>query len=138
MAQVDEQLTVRIENGRPFDGLGAPVRRLVHPKTVGSKLLGVSICLMAPGDEIRRHRHDYEEAYYVISGYGTMHLEGPGEIALEPGMCVYVPPERVHGQVNDGDEPLHILCALAPPPVEGDSPRFATDEGTHDDGPGTR
>ena len=31
----------------------------------------------------------------------------------------------VAGQVNDGAEPLHILCALAPPPVMGDPPRFA-------------
>ena len=121
-------MTVGIEEGRRFDALGAPVRRLIHPTTVGSKLLGVSICLMEPGDEIRRHRHDYEEAYFVIRGRGTMYLEGAGDIALEPGISVYVEPERVHGQVNDGDEPLHILCSLAPPPVEGDAPRFAASE----------
>lgn len=115
---------VAVADGRPFDALGAPVRRLVHPKTVGSKLLGVSICLMEPGDEVRRHHHDYEEAYFVISGKGRMYLEGESEIALEPGLSVYVEPGRVHGQVNDGDEPLHILCSLAPPPVEGDPPLF--------------
>jgi quercetin dioxygenase-like cupin family protein len=118
-------LALRIEDGRPFDALGAPVRRLVHPKTVGSQLLGVSICLMEAGDEVRRHRHSYEEAYFVVRGRGLMYLEGEGEIRLEPGLSVYVPPERVHGQVNDGDEPLHILCSLAPPPVEGEPPRFA-------------
>jgi mannose-6-phosphate isomerase-like protein (cupin superfamily) len=116
---------VRIDEGRPFDALGATVRRLIHPNTVGSKLLGVSICLMEPGDEIRRHRHSYEEAYFVVRGSGAMYLEGEGSIRLEPGLSVYVPPERVHGQVNDGDEPLHIICSLAPPPVEGDPPRFA-------------
>jgi quercetin dioxygenase-like cupin family protein len=119
---------VAISEGRLFDALGAPVRRLVHPKTVGSRLLGVSICLMEPGDEVRRHFHDYEEAYFVITGTGRMYLEGAGEIALEPGLSVYVAPGRVHGQVNDGDEPLHILCSLAPPPVEGDAPRFASPE----------
>ena len=30
---------------------------------------------------------------------------------------LYVAPGRVHGQVNDGDQPLRILCSLAPPPV---------------------
>jgi quercetin dioxygenase-like cupin family protein len=119
---------VRIDEGRSFDELGAPVRRLVHPKTVGSKLLGVSICLMEPGDEIRRHRHSYEEAYFVVRGSGAMYLEGEGFIRLEPGLSVYVQPERVHGQVNDGDEPLHIICSLAPPPVEGDPPRFAEEQ----------
>ncbi len=117
--------TIRIEQGRPFDALGAPVRRLVHPNTVGSHLLGVSICLMEPGDRIREHSHDYEEAYFVLRGRGVMTLEGVGEIRLEPELTVYVPPGRVHGQVNDGDEPLHIVLALAPPPVEGDPPRFA-------------
>ena len=121
-------LAVRVEDGRPFDALGAPVRRLVHPNTVGSRLLGLSICLMAPGDRIRRHRHDYEEAYFVTRGTGVMYLEGEGDIRLEPGVAVYVPAERVHGQVNDGDEPLHIVCALAPPPVEGAPPRFVEDE----------
>ena len=120
-------LVVRVDEGRPFDALGAPVRRLVHPKTVGSQGLGVSICLMEPGDEVRRHSHDYEEAYFVLRGSGTMTLEGEGEIRLEPNLSVYIPPGRVHGQVNDGAEPLHILCSLAPPPVEGEPPRFAED-----------
>ena len=116
---------VRVEEGRLFDALGAPVRRLVHPKTVGSHQLGVSICLMEPGDVVRRHRHSYEEAYFVVTGTGTMYLEGVGDIRLEPGLSVYVAPERVHGQVNDSNEPLEILCSLSPPPVEGDPPRFA-------------
>jgi quercetin dioxygenase-like cupin family protein len=120
---------VAIDDGRLFEALGAPVRRLVHPKTVGSRQLGVSICLMQPGDEVRRHHHDYEEAYFVIRGTGRMYLEGEEEIALEPGLSVYVEPGRVHGQVNDGDEPLHILCSLAPPPVEGDQPLFADGAG---------
>ena len=47
------------------------------------------------------------------------------DLELEPGLSVYIAPDRVHGQVNDGAEPLHILCALAPPPVMGDPPRFA-------------
>ncbi len=119
---------IRIDEGVLFDALGAPVRRLVHPNTVGSKLLGVSICLMEPGDEIRRHSHDYEEAYFVLRGTGRMYLEGEGEIRLEPNLSVYIAPGRVHGQVNDGTEPLHILCSLAPPPVIGDPPRFAEGE----------
>jgi quercetin dioxygenase-like cupin family protein len=120
-------LAVRREDGRLFDALGAPVWRLVHPATVGSRQLGVSLCEMQPGDVVRRHSHDYEEAYYVIGGTGTMTLEGEGEIRLEPGLAVYIPSGRVHGQVADGDEPLQILCALSPPPVEGDPPRFAED-----------
>lgn len=127
MSQADRAV-VRLEDGRPFDALGARVVRVIHPKTVGSDQLGVSLCLMKPGDEVRRHSHDYEEAYYVLSGTGRMYLEGHEEIRLEPGLAVYVEPGRVHGQRNDGDEPLQILCALSPPPVEGVVPTFADEE----------
>ena len=115
---------VRRDEGRRFDALGAPVYRLVHPKTVGSVGLGVSLCVMEPGQEVRRHRHAYEEAYYVLRGTGLMHLEGHDPIRLTPGLSVYVASNRVHGQVNDGDETLEILCSLAPPPVEGEAPEF--------------
>jgi quercetin dioxygenase-like cupin family protein len=120
-----DRLVVRPGQGRRFDALGAPVFRLVHPLTVGSENLGVSLCEMEPGSEIRRHSHDYEEAYYVLAGTGLMYLESAEAIRLEPGLSVYVPAGRVHGQVNDGTEELRILCALSPPPVEGEPPRFA-------------
>lgn len=116
------------EEGRRFDALGAPVYRLVHPKTVGSVALGVSLCVMEPGQEVRRHRHAYEEAYYVLRGTGLMHLEDHDPIRLVPGLSVYVASNRVHGQVNDGHETLEILCSLAPPPVEGDAPDFVDAE----------
>ena len=118
-------LVIRQEEGRLFEALGAPVWRLVHPKTVGSSQLGMSICLMAPGDEIRRHSHDYEEAYFVLRGAGSMYVEGEPPIDLEPGVAVYVPSGRVHGQVADRGQPLDIILALTPPPVEGEPPRFA-------------
>jgi quercetin dioxygenase-like cupin family protein len=116
--------TVRLEEGRVFTGLGAEVRRLVHPSTVGSKNVGVSICLMNPGEEIMTHRHDYEEAYFVVRGSGKMYLEGESQIQLEPGLSVYIAPGQVHGQVNDGADALHILCSLSPPPTEGVTPEL--------------
>ncbi len=122
---------IHVSEGRPFDGLGAPVRRLIHPKTVGSKGLGVSVADMPPGSRVRRHRHAYEEAYYVISGHGRMYLEGePDEIELHPGLLVYVSAGRAHGQLNDGSEPLRILCSLAPPPVEGEVPELLDEAGS--------
>jgi quercetin dioxygenase-like cupin family protein len=120
-----DELMIRADQGRLFHGLGAPVYRLVHPLTVGSRNLGVSLCRMAPGDEIRRHSHQMEEAYFVMAGTGVMYLEGVGDVRLGPGLAVYIPSNRVHGQVNDGDEMLEIVCSLSPPPVEGEPPRFA-------------
>ena len=120
-----DKLTVRIDEGRVFDGLGVRVTRLIHPLTVGSVGLGVSYCVMQPGDEARRHYHENEEAFFVLEGEGTMYLAGVGDIHLEPGLAVYAPSNRVHGIVNDSAGELRLMTALSPPPVEGAPPQFA-------------
>jgi quercetin dioxygenase-like cupin family protein len=117
--------TIDVGEGRNFMALGCQVERLVHPLTVGSRQLGVSIVHMAPGDRVKRHRHEYEEAYYIIEGTGVMYLEGVGDIELVPGRSVYVPPQTIHGQVNTSeDQRLLILCSLSPPPPEGGLPEM--------------
>jgi mannose-6-phosphate isomerase-like protein (cupin superfamily) len=120
-----ERLVLRLEEGRTFDALGVRVTRLIHPLTVGSEQLCVAYTVMQPGDEVRRHHHDNEEGFFVVSGEGTMYLAGVGDVHLEPGLAVYAPPNRVHGIVNDGAGELHVLTALSPPPVEGAAPSFA-------------
>ncbi len=111
--------------GPNFFGLGARVERLIHPVTVGSDQVGLSMAMMEPGDVVKRHRHSYEEAYYVVRGHGVMYLEGEGEIDLFPGRSVYIASMRIHGQRNTStDEVLQIVCALAPPPLIGDVPEL--------------
>jgi len=118
-------LVVDIGEGRDFFGLGARVHRLVHPRTVGSEQIAVSVAMHGPGERVKRHRHPYEEAYYVIEGEGTMYMEGVGEIELRPGRSVYIPPNTIHGQVNTAaDADLRILCSLSPPPAEGETPEL--------------
>jgi quercetin dioxygenase-like cupin family protein len=121
----EDHPVIDVGQGRDFHGLGVRVERLVHPRTLGSDRLGVSMAHMAPGERVKRHRHDYEEAYFVVQGEGVMYLEGVGDIELRPGRSVYVAPGRIHGQVNTSDDTeLHILCSLSPPPVEGDVPEL--------------
>jgi len=119
-----EKLTVRIEEGRRFDGLGIAITRLIHPLTVGSDQLCVAYCVFEPGQETRRHYHANEEGFFVLEGEGTMYLDGVGDIRLEPGLAVYAPSNRAHGIRNDGPGQLRILTALSPPPVEGEPPTF--------------
>lgn len=110
--------------GLNFLGLGARVERLVHPVTVGSDRVGLSVCVMEPGEVIKRHRHSYEEAYFVVEGRGLMYLEGEGDIELFPGRSVYIASMHIHGQRNTSDEVLKIVCALAPPPPAGEIPEL--------------
>ena len=106
---------IRIRDGMDYRGIGALVKRLVHPRTTGSQNLGVSILFMAPGDEIVIHNHPYEEAYFILEGEGEMTL-GDEAIQLEKYLSIYVPPNTMHGQKNTGDTTLVILCSLTPPP----------------------
>jgi quercetin dioxygenase-like cupin family protein len=129
----DPSPVIDASGGREFLALGALVKRLIHPLTCGSDQLGVSLCLMEPGERILRHRHPYEEAYYVVEGTGRMYLEGEGEVLLKPARSVYIRPMRVHGQINAGPEPLVIVCSLSPPPVEGQVPELMG--GEPEDGP---
>ena len=105
-----------------FDELGSPVWRLVHPTTTGSNQLGVSVAVVGPGQRVLRHRHDYEEAYTVLNGTGLMYLEGEPIFRIESGMSIYIAAGRLHGQYNDSDCDLEIICSLAPPPIIGELP----------------
>jgi quercetin dioxygenase-like cupin family protein len=121
----EQPLVMDVGEGRDFMGLGARVHRLVHPNTTGSDQVGVSIAMHGPGERVKRHRHPYEEAYYVIKGEGTMYMDGQDEIELRPGRAVYIPPETIHGQVNTSDvDDLWVLCSLSPPPPEGETPEL--------------
>ncbi len=121
----DRRLVLDVGDGRDFMGLGTRVHRLVHPSTTGSQHVAVSIAMHGPGDRVKRHRHPYEEAYYVIKGEGAMYMEGQGDIQLKPGRAVYIPPNTIHGQVNTSAEAdMWILCLLSPPPPEGETPEL--------------
>lgn len=107
---------VRIQEGVDFTGIGGLAKRLIHPKTVGSKNLGMSIIYLNPGEEVREHTHPWEEAYFIIQGEGLMYLEGEGDIELEKNLSIYVPGDAAHSQKNTGNEPLIIICSFSPPP----------------------
>ena len=66
--------------------------------------------------DARLHYHEHtDEFYYVISGTGTMTLDGE-EIALHPGVVVYVPRGVRHKARGD----LTVLVVCVPAGVLGD------------------
>ena len=106
---------VSIAEGAEYREMGGVIKRLVHPSTVGSVNIGLSVAFLQPGEKVRRHRHVSEEVYFVLSGEGVMFLEDHEEIVLRKDVCVYVPSNAEHGQRCTGDEPLVLVAALAPP-----------------------
>lgn len=61
------------------------------------------------------HYHDFEEAYYVVSGQGETELEGE-RFDMEPGDLVWVASGTMHAWRARGDEPLRFIELMAPRP----------------------
>ncbi len=88
---------VSIRDGADYREMGGLIKRLIHPSTVGSKNIGMSVAFLHPGEKVRRHRHDPEEVYFVLSGEGVMFLEDHPDITLTKNVCVYIPSNAIHG-----------------------------------------
>jgi len=120
--------TVRIHEGiipkdKPVQLKSGSLRRLIHPDTVKSKNVAVSLLVMNPGDEVAPHYHnEREEVYYILSGEGVAVHKEEGEeekIVFEKNLAIHIPPKVVHDIKCTGNEPLWILVIMAPPlPVD--------------------
>jgi mannose-6-phosphate isomerase-like protein (cupin superfamily) len=74
-----------------------------------------------PGASTILHLHRRsEEIYLFISGAGRMTL-GSEEREVQAGDAVLIQTGTPHRLVNDGDEPLVLVCACSPPYTDEDT-----------------
>jgi quercetin dioxygenase-like cupin family protein len=71
---------------------------------------------LAPRTETPPHRHDCEEVVICESGKGELLIEGRVE-RFEGGTTLVIPRNVPHQIFNVGDEPMHLVAALAASPV---------------------
>ena len=64
-----------------------------------------------PGGHTPQHSHDYEHEVFVVSGEGTVLLEGERR-AIRGGDVIYVPADEEHQFRVVGDQPLKFLCLV--------------------------
>jgi putative monooxygenase len=87
---------------------------LIAEKTVESQNLSMGINETYPGGAVPEHVHaTEEEVNFFLSGRGKFLAEGR-EIAIEPGVCIYIPPGISHQIVNTGDEVVRFVWIFAP------------------------
>ncbi len=95
-----------------LDGPGMHVRRKQLGEAAGGEQLGCSLYELPAGERAwPYHYHTAnEEAIYVLSGAGTLRLDGE-TTPLGAGDYVALPADErgAHRVVNDGDEPLRYL-----------------------------
>jgi quercetin dioxygenase-like cupin family protein len=77
---------------------GATYRTIIGDDAGAAVPIRTGIQTSPPGYETRPHSHPYVETLTVIEGHGEAWLDGePGTVAMEPGVTVVIPANRVHG-----------------------------------------
>jgi mannose-6-phosphate isomerase-like protein (cupin superfamily) len=107
---------VRLDQREPFITLdGSEIRELAGVPAGNAANQSLAEATVPPGAATEAHYHRAsEEIYYFTAGAGRMIL-GEEESAVRAGDCVVIPPGTEHQLVNDGREPLVLLCCCAPP-----------------------
>lgn len=76
--------------------------------------VGLAHAEVDPGRMLPTHVHRrLSEIYHVVSGTGTMVLNGELH-RVTAGDTISLPPGTVHGLYNPGPEPLRLIVATAP------------------------
>ncbi len=90
-------------------------------RTVGGKDSGVQSMevwqqTIAPGAATPVHRHACEEVIVILSGAGTLTIDGK-TTAFGPNSTLIIPNDVVHQIVNSGSEEMHLIATLSMAPV---------------------
>lgn len=96
----------------PLNVLGMPLTMLCEARETGGawSLFEEEIPLgMGPPP----HRHDWDEAYYVLSGDIDFSIDGKA-VRSEPGDFNYLPRGTVHGFKGASESPARVLIFAAP------------------------
>ena len=111
-------VVVRMDEIKPFWSKPPNHRELkvlLSPKIHGtSKMLGMGMVTVPPGESGNTHSHETEqETWFIISGRGKLSI-GDETVELEPNMIVVAPTGMPHQIINDGNDELKALFIFTP------------------------
>lgn len=94
-----------------MDGVQGATMSVMVGRSDGAPNFAMRQFAVAPGGHTPRHSHDYEHEVFIVSGRGTILLEGK-ERPIRGGDVIYVPAEELHQFKSAADqaEPLKFLC----------------------------
>jgi len=69
------------------------------------------------GTKGKEHKHTVEHCWYILSGKGTVYLNGKS-FRIEPKMAIYVPVNTLHKLDVEPDEDITYIVIYAPPGPE--------------------
>jgi len=90
------------------------LREIVHPDrdSVGIRY-SLAHAVVKPGETTLRHRLASSEVYYVLYGWGIMHVDDEAS-TVHAGHAVYIPGGAVQWIENSGATDLAFLCIVDP------------------------
>ncbi len=93
------------------------VRELLNPEHDQQGLVlnySLAHAMLKPGEKSLPHRfHQASEVYYILNGYGIMHINDE-TAEVSPGDMIYIPPRAVQWIENQGPDSLEFLCVVDP------------------------
>jgi mannose-6-phosphate isomerase-like protein (cupin superfamily) len=104
--------TVKAGERQPLNVLGMPLTMLCHAEETGGawSLFEEEVPLgMGPPP----HRHDWDEAYYILDGVVDFLIDGQ-TVRSGAGDFNYLPRGTVHGFAGASDLPARVLIFAAP------------------------
>ncbi len=76
---------------------------------IAKRIAAVYDTTLPPGQSIQPHYHtDFEEIYYVLSGYGIITI-GEEQKEISRSDVVYIPALAPHSLLNTGSVPLRFI-----------------------------
>lgn len=94
-------------------GEGISIRWVIG-KPEGAPNFAMRVIEFEPGAVFAPHQHPYEHEIFVLEGEGI--AQGPqGEVAMRPGVALYIPPDEPHGYRNTGNTVLRFICVIPHP-----------------------
>lgn len=92
---------------------------LLGPLNSSAKNLAFGLAEFPAGTLAAPHVHAAEEEIiYILAGAGAIFAEAQ-EVALAPGVAVFIPPGLEHRIRSDGPEPLRLITLFSPPVTPG-------------------
>jgi mannose-6-phosphate isomerase-like protein (cupin superfamily) len=90
------------------------LREILHPDKMDLQIrYSLAHAKVPRGHITKPHRLRTSEIYYILSGVGTMYIEGKS-IEVGPECAIYIPPNSIQYIENTGNCELEFLCIVDP------------------------
>ncbi len=100
---------MEIPEGKPHAATVRSWRVLNGDSIKNPNLKFVDDDIVPPGSAIKSHVDSWDEVYYVITGKGTMTIDGETHDACE-GDVFHIPPNSPHSLKNTSTRDLRFIC----------------------------